>query len=288
MPQLPLPTPLVSTAWLAAHLGHSGLRVLDASLYLPASGRDARAEYAAAHIPGAVFADLDWLSAPGAPYPHTLPSPDLLAERLGALGVGNEHAVVVYDGSGQHFSAPRLWFMLRSFGHDRVAVLDGGLPKWVRDDHPVTTDVPAPTAAVFTPRPDAARWRDLAAMRAIVDSGTEQVVDARSPARFGAIEPEPRAGVRGGHMPGARNVHYASLVGADGTMLPAERLRERFADAGVDIARPIVGSCGSGVTACAVMLALDVLGAPRTAVYDGSWTEWGSQPDTPVEPAPST
>jgi thiosulfate/3-mercaptopyruvate sulfurtransferase len=157
----------------------------------------------------------------------------------------------------------------------------------VREGHPVTTDVPSPVAAVFTPRFDATRWRDLDAMRDIVASHAEQVVDARSPSRFSATEPEPRAGVRGGHMPGAANVHYASLLTTDGTMLPAEQLRARFADAGVDIEQPIVGSCGSGVTACAVMLALDVLGAPRTAVYDGSWTEWGSQPDTPVEPTPA-
>lgn len=284
MASINLPSPLVSTEWLAAHLGHPELVLLDASLHLPASGRSARAEYEAAHIPGAVLAEIDWLSEPGAPFPHTLPTGALLAERLGALGVGDEHAVVIYDSSGQHFSAPRLWFMLRSHGHAQVAVLDGGLPKWVREGRPVTREVPTPVASTFTGQRDATRWHDLASMRGLVTSTNAQVVDARSPSRFAATEPEPRAGVRGGHMPGAANVHYASLLAADGTMLPPDALRARFAEAGVDPSRPIVGTCGSGVTACAVMLALDVLGAPHTAVYDGSWTEWGSQPDTTVVP----
>jgi thiosulfate/3-mercaptopyruvate sulfurtransferase len=284
MTPLTLPSPLVSTEWLAAHLGHSELVLLDASLHLPASGRNARAEYEAGHIPGAVLAEIDWLSEPGAPFPHTLPSPAVLGERLGALGVGNDSAVVVYDASGQHFSAPRLWYLLRTHGHSRVAVLDGGLPKWVREGRALSQEVPVPTAAHFTPHLDPSRWHDLASMRDLVASQRAQVVDARSPSRFAATEPEPRAGVRGGHMPGAANVHYASLLGPDGTMLPPEQLRARFDAAGVDPSRPIVGTCGSGVTACAVMLALDVIGAPSTAVYDGSWTEWGSQPDTPVVP----
>lgn len=278
-----LPTSLVDTAWLAAHLDHPALRVVDASWYLPTAGRDARAEYAAAHIPGAVFADLDRLSDESAPYPHTLPAPDVLAERLGALGIGDGVAVVVYDGSGQLFSAPRLWYMLRTLGHPRVAVLDGGLPKWVREGRPVTGDVAAIATATFTPRFDATRWRDLEAMRSNLHTGAEQVVDARSPARFTAAEPEPRAGVRGGHIPGARNVHYATLVGPDGTLLDTDTLRARFTDAGVDLARPIAASCGSGITASAVLLALETLGVAHTALYDGSWTEWGSQPDTPVE-----
>ncbi len=246
---LTLPTPLVSTEWLAAHLGHPELVLLDASLHLPASGRNARAEYEAGHIPGAVLAEIDWLSEPGAAFPHTLPSAALLAERLGALGVSDTRAVVVYDSSGQHFSAPRLWYLLRTHGHTQVAVLDGGLPKWVREGRAVSQEVPVPVSAHFTPHPDATRWHDLASMRELVSSQSAQVVDARSPSRFAATEPEPRAGVRGGHMPGAANVHYASLLGPDGTMLPPDQLRARFDAAGVDTSRPIVGTCGSGVTA---------------------------------------
>jgi thiosulfate/3-mercaptopyruvate sulfurtransferase len=283
---LALPTPIVSTAWLGDHLGHPALRVLDASWYLPAAGRDARAEYEAAHIPGAACADIDALSDAAAPYPHTVPAPEALAERFGALGVGDGHAVVVYDGSGQLFSAPRVWFMLRALGAAQVAVLDGGLPRWRAEGRALDSGVAVYPPATFTPRFDAARWRDLASMRAVVDSGSAQVVDARSLGRFSAAEPEPRVGVRGGHMPGARHVHYASLTDADGLLRSPDALRDLVAAAGLDPARPIVASCGSGVTACAVALALDVIGARDVAVYDGSWTEWGSQADTPVETGP--
>lgn len=278
-----LPTPLVSTAWLADHLDHPALRIVDASWYMAASGRKGGEEFGTAHLPGAVYADIDWLSDETAPYPHTLPSPDTLSAKLSGLGVGSEHAVVVYDGSGQHFSAPRLWYMLRALGHDAVAVLDGGFVKWRAEGRAVSDASPTPAPATFVPRVDAARWRDLPGMRANVHSHAEQVVDARSPGRFSADEAEPRAGVRGGHIPGAKNTHYASLVSASGEMLPPDALRARFADAGVDLHAPIVCSCGSGITACAVALGLEVAGAKQVAIYDGSWTEWGSQTDTPVE-----
>jgi thiosulfate/3-mercaptopyruvate sulfurtransferase len=284
---LDLPTPIVSTDWLAAHLGDPSLRVVDATWHMPATGRKARDEYAAAHLPGAVFADIDALSDETAPYPHTLPSPEIFAARVGALGLGSEHAIVVYDSSAQNFSAPRVWYMLRTMGHARVAILDGGLAKWKAEGRALSGDAVALPPATFTPSLDAARWRDLAAMEANAASHAEQVVDARSPGRFQATEPEPRAGVRGGHIPGARNVHYATLVNADGTLKSVEALRAQFASAGLDLSAPIVASCGSGITACAVTLGLEVAGAQQVAVYDGSWTEWGSQTSTPVETGPA-
>lgn len=280
---LSLPTPLVSVAWLAEHLGHEALRIVDASWYLPTMGRNGRREFDAAHIPGAIFGDLEQLADKQAPYPHTMPAPDVLAGRLGALGIGDGHAVIVYDASGQNFSAPRLWWMLRTMGHAPVAVLDGGLPAWQRAGHAVTADVHTYPPATFTPHFDASRWRDLDEMRATVAGGAEQVVDARSAGRFTGAEAEPRAGVRGGHMPGATNVHYARLVDADGMLKSPDELRATFDAAGLDLAAPIAASCGTGITACAVLLGLDVAGARRTALYDGSWTEWGSQTDTPVE-----
>jgi thiosulfate/3-mercaptopyruvate sulfurtransferase len=283
---LSLPAPLVSTEWLAQHLGHPALRVVDASNYLASAGRDARAEYAARHIPGAVFADIEWLSDERSALPHTFPSAAQFAERVGALGIGTGDAVVVYDGSGQNFSAPRLWFMLRAFGHTRVAVLDGGLVKWSADGRPTTSEVSPIVPATFTASLDASRLRDLVQLRENLHTGREQVVDARSAGRFAAQEPEPRPGVRGGHIPGSRNLHYATLVRDDGTLRSPEELRALATDTGLDLSAPIVCSCGSGLTACAIVLALEVVGAPPAAVYDGSWTEWGSRADTPVETGP--
>ncbi len=287
MTNLALPVPLVSTEWLAAHADEPHVKIVDATMFLPNAGRDARAEYEAAHIPGALFADLGWLSDASAPFPHTLPNAELFAERIGALGIGSEDAVIVYDTSGQNFSAPRLWWMLRTFGHERVAVLDGGLKKWSTEGRAVTTDAPEVSPGVFVARLNADRVRDLNAMRENLARPSAQVVDARSPGRFEATEPEPRAGVRGGHIPGSVNVHYATLVNADGTMRTPDELRAIMTAAGLDVAAPIVASCGTGVTACAVVLALDTIGATNTAVFDGSWTEWGSHAETPVETGPA-
>ena len=281
------PTPLVSTGWLARHLDQSWVRVVDASMYLPTSGRDARAEYLASHIPGAVFADIGWLSDATAPTPHMLPSAEVFAQRIGSLGIGTNDAIVVYDASGQNFSAPRLWWMLKSFGHACVAVLDGGLGKWIQDSNPTDTHLPIVLPAAFTARLDPSRVRDLIAMRANLEGHGEQVVDARSRARFEGTEPEPRAGVRGGHIPGSVNLHYARLVRDDGTLRSADELRAIIADAGLDVSRPIVASCGTGVTACAVVLALHAIGKVDAPVFDGSWTEWGSANDTPVELGPA-
>lgn len=280
---LDLPTPIVSTEWLAAHMGDPTLRIVDASWHMASTNRNGRAEYNAAHIPGAVFADIDALSDETAPSPHTLLAPEEFARRVGALGLGSEHAIVVYDSSAQNYSAPRMWYMLRTMGHARVAVLDGGLTKWQAEGRAVSSDTVTPTPATFVAKLDATAWRDKQAMMVNVASRSEQVADARSPGRFQAIEPEPRAGVRGGHIPGARNVHYATMVNADGTLKSKEELRTQFDAAGLDLTAPIVASCGSGITACAVALGMVVAGASQFSVYDGSWTEWGSQADTPVE-----
>lgn len=282
-----LPTPLVPVSWLSANLGQPGLQVVDASAYLPNAGRDARAEFLAGHIPGAVYADLGWMSDETAPFPHTLLNAEKFASRMGALGIGNDSAVVVYDSSGQNFSAPRFWWMMRTFGHSRVAVLDGGLPAWVAAGGLLDSGDVVPSPAAFSASFDASRVRAIEDMRRIVDERDVQIVDARSAGRFAALEPEPRAGVRGGHMPGARNLHYARLVDAQGLLRSETELRALVADAGIDLTRPIVASCGTGVTACAVVLALEVLGVEGVPVFDGSWTEWGSGADTPVEVGPA-
>jgi thiosulfate/3-mercaptopyruvate sulfurtransferase len=277
---------IVSTDWLDQNLGSPGLRVLDASWYLPATGRDAWREYLTAHIPGAVFFDLDVLSDHQTSLPHTLPPPEQFARAVGALGIGDSHQVVVYDGSGANVSAGRAWWMFRVYGHPEVAVLDGGFKKWCAEGRAVEPDAITPLPVSFTPRFDPAMVRSLSdLLENLADPGT-QVVDARSSGRFQGVEPEPRPGLRPGHIPGSRNVPYTSLVRPDGTLLPPEELRSRFTEAGVDLTLPIVTTCGSGVTACDLLLALDVLGHRYHTLYDGSWSEWGGHPDTPVARGP--
>ena len=275
-------TALVSTEWLAGRLGRPGLVVVDGSTYLPTSGRDPAAEYAAGHIPGAVFFDVEATSDQRSPLPHMLPAPAEFAARVGGLGIGDDDQVVVYDGSGVNLSAPRVWWMFRVMGHENVAVLDGGIGKWRREGRPLETAVAARAPAVFTARPRPGAVRDLAAMRALLRHGAEQVVDMRSAGRFAGTEPEPRSGLRGGHIPGSRNLPFHELVGSDGTVLPADALRRGLEAAGIDPARPIVATCGSGVSACALLLALHLIGRDDVALYDGAWTEWAARPDTPV------
>lgn len=268
---------LVSTEWLEAHL--SQVRVVDASWYMPDEKRAPAREFEAGHIPGAVFFDIDGIADRTIGLPHMLPMPGEFSKAVGALGIGDGETVVVYDGAGL-FSAPRAWWTLKAMGHRDVKVLDGGFPKWKREGRAIETGPAQPRAKFFTAIMKPALVRDFDAVMDVVQDKSAQIVDARSPARFKAEEPEPRPGVRGGHMPGALNVHYRKLIADDGTLKPPQELRAAF-DA-VDLNRPIVTTCGSGLTAAILILALDEIGARDTALYDGSWTEWGSRSEAPV------
>jgi thiosulfate/3-mercaptopyruvate sulfurtransferase len=275
--------PLVSTDWLAKHLGAPDLRVLDGTWHMPQLKRDARAEFAEAHVPGAAFFDIDAVADHSTTLPHMLPTADAFAQAVGALGVGSGDRVVVYDVRGV-VSAARVWWTFRVFGHDAVAVLDGGLKKWRAEGRPVESGSAAPPRRTFTARPRPELVRDLDAMRANLTSRGAQVLDARSAGRFAGTEPEPRAGLRGGHIPGSLNLPYETLYRADGTLKPPDELAGAVGAAGVDLGRPVVTTCGSGVTASVLALALYRLGRQDVAVYDGSWSEWGGRTDTPVAP----
>ena len=276
--------PLVSTEWLASRLHEPHVRAVDASWYLPSAGRDAAAEFMAGHIPGAVRFELDEVSDPDTPLPHMLPAAERFAEAMRRIGLNDDDMIVAYDGSGVNLSAPRAWWMFRVFGHERVAVLDGGLGLWSREGRPVEAGAATPRArGGFTARLDPALVRDASQVLAIIGTGAAQLVDARSAGRFAGTEAEPRPGLRGGHIPGSRSLPFQSLVDEGGRMRPAGEIQRLLAAAGVDAGRPVVTSCGSGVTACAVALAVEVAGMAPAAVYDGSWTEWGSRDDLPVE-----
>ena len=273
---------LVTTEWLGERLGQDDIRIADASWYLPEAKRNAHAEYEQRHIPGSVFFDIDAISDSANSLPHMLPEPALFSAAMRRLGIGDSDFVVFYDGAGI-YSAPRALWMLRAMGHERVAVLDGGLPKWLREQRPVDSSISAPVGrSYFTACYSPELVRDFAAMRDNLRARAEQIVDARSPGRFRGEEPEPRAGVRPGHIPGAVNVHYAKLVNPDGTLRSASELRQIFAEQSVALDRPVVTTCGSGITAAIVALALERAGAKQIALYDGSWTEWGGRAEAPV------
>ncbi|MGR3540423.1 MAG: 3-mercaptopyruvate sulfurtransferase [Hasllibacter sp.] len=275
------PTTLVSTGWLESHLRDPDLRVLDGSWHLPADGRDARAEFDEVHVPGARFFDIDEVSDSRSDLPHMAPETEKFLSRVRRLGTGDGHQVVVYDTRGI-FSAARVWWLFRLMGHRDVAVLDGGLPKWLAEGRPVTGDATQVRDRHMFARRQNQMLADVTEVASALKLGDRQVVDARPAARFRGEAPEPREGLRAGHMPGARNLPHSEVLNPDGTMRDADGLRAAFEGAGIDPARPVITTCGSGVTAAVLSLALARLGNEDVALYDGSWAEWGMESDLKV------
>lgn len=276
---------IVSADWLAKHLHDPGISVVDASWYLPAMGRNARAEYDTGHIPRAVFFDQDAVVEPETGLPHSLPSPTHFEQFASAMGISRDDTIIVYDGPG-YFSAPRVWWMFRVMGARNVFILDGGIDGWKAEGRFVT-DTPTKCAGTaFVPHFDASKVASFEEMQTIVAGGTMQIADARGPGRFEGSEAEPREGMRSGHMPGARNVPYASLS-TGGRLKDLKGLRQTLEAAGIDPEKPVVTSCGSGVTAAVITLALASLGNEDCKLYDGSWAQWGSRPDTPIVTGPA-
>jgi thiosulfate/3-mercaptopyruvate sulfurtransferase len=274
---------LVTTEWLATQLGADDVTVFDASWYMPADKRDPAAEFRLAHIPGALFFDIDAIADTDSTLPHMVPTAAKFERMLGALGVSSNRRLVFYDQKGV-FSAPRAWWLLRLFGHMQCAVLDGGLPKWQREGRPLESGAPsAPAPADYRAKLNARYLRGLGDVLANIQSQREQLLDARSADRFHARVAEPRVGLRAGHVPGSRSLPFGELLNGDGTLLPPQQLRECFQARGVDEHTAVVTSCGSGLTAAVLNLGLEVAGWPIGALYDGSWSEWGARTETPVE-----
>ncbi|HEX4737560.1 MAG TPA: 3-mercaptopyruvate sulfurtransferase [Allosphingosinicella sp.] len=271
---------LVSTDWLEQELGAPDLRIVDATFLLPGDGRDARAEYGTAHIPGAVFLDIDEVADTDSPFPHMLPSEAKMASRGQALGLSDSARIIVYDNSPLH-SAARGWWMLRSFGARQVAILDGGFQKWAAEGRPVESGAPDVRRGHFTPRLDREAVADKRAVLGLIDNAGWGIVDARGAGRFSGEEPEPRPGLASGHMPGARNLPQGRLFNEDNSWKRGEALRAAFDEAGVDLTKPMVTTCGSGVTAAVLLFGAHLLGKNDVTLYDGSWSEWGADPTTP-------
>lgn len=275
------PKTLVSTDWLASHLKDPDLRVLDATWYMPAEARDARAEYEATHIPGARFFDITDISDHRSDMPHMVPPVEKFMSRLRQLGVGDGHQIVVYDAHGL-FSAARVWWLFRLMGQNNVAVLDGGLPKWLAEDRPTEDLPPLVRDRHMTVRRQAHMVKDVTQVAAASKLGDYTILDARAAGRFTGEDKEPRQDLRSGHIPGSRNVPYKTLLNSDQTMKSVEELAQIFKAAGADLSKPVITSCGSGITAAIINLALERIGKTDHALYDGSWTEWGAFPTVPV------
>jgi thiosulfate/3-mercaptopyruvate sulfurtransferase len=275
------PKTLVSTEWLHAHLKDPDLRILDGSYYLPQMGRDPRAEYDAAHVPNARFFDIDDVADHGSDLPHMVPPVEKFMSRMRAMGVGDGHQVVVYDGMGL-FSAARVWWLFKLMGQNNIAVLDGGLPKWQAEGRPVEDLPPLIRDRHMTVRRQNHMVKDVTQVSAASKLGDYEIIDARSPGRFRGEEPEPRAGLRPGHIPGSKNVCFKDLLNADQTMKNPVEIRQIFEAAGVDFNKPAITTCGSGVTAAVLSLGLERIGKTDHSLYDGSWSEWGMFPTVPV------
>ncbi|MHC1548843.1 3-mercaptopyruvate sulfurtransferase [Phyllobacterium sp. K27] len=271
---------IVSPDWLQERLGQPGLSIVDGSWYLPFQNRDPKAEYEAGHIPGAVFFDHDKMADPDSDLPHTFPKPETFATTIGSMGITNDDIIVVYDGPGV-FTSPRVWWMFRTMGAKKVFVLDGGFDNWKNAGRPVTDEETKVAPSAFMADFDASKVTSFNDMVAIVQEEARQIADARAAGRFTGVDPEPRAGLRSGHMPGARNIPSSVLV-EKGYLRDINGLKKVLDDAGVDLSRPIVTTCGSGITAAVITLALESLGHKDNVLYDGSWTEWGGAKDTPV------
>jgi len=280
------PEALVTTDWLAGRLNDPDIAIVDASWHMPATGRDAWGEFRARHIPGARYFDIDKIADTSVNLPHMAPSEDVFAREVGALGIANRHHVICYDSNAGAGAAMRAWWLFRLFGHSRVSVLAGGFGKWLAENRPTQSGAPDIQPTTFSARFEPRLIRGISDVQANIGAAREQVVDVRSAGRFNATEPEPREGLRGGHIPGSINLPFPLLLDPANHNVPrsAEEIAKALNDAGIERDRPIVTSCGSGVTACVLAFALHLIGSDA-AVYDGSWTEWGGRSDTPIEPA---